>query len=246
MRVEWPSSLLAADVLDAAEAFARSVHGFAKRLPVGERARFVMALDSALYSQQGEAAAELCAGLHPKHRLTRYHEFFASRVRRDERVLDLGCGNGALSISIAKAGARVTGMDLSEKSLARARLAAEQTALTHAPAFVKGDITTDRVPGEFDTIVMSNVLEHVDERPARLRGWRSWYGSPRFLIRVPAFDRDWRVPWKRELGVEWRLDLTHEIEYTRDELTRELSAAGLEVTELASAWGEYWCEARPR
>ena len=52
------------------------------------------------------------------------------------------------------------------------------------------------------------------------------------------------MPWKRELGVEWRLDLTHETEYTLEQLERELDAAGLTVTDRVIRWGEYWVEAR--
>ena len=108
-----------------------------------------------------------------------------------------------------------------------------------------GDITEDRLEGAFDVIVLSNVLEHLRDRSALLNRWVSWYGAQRVLVRVPAFDRDWRVGWKKELGVEWRLDPTHETEYVREELERELGEAGLTIAELIACWGEYWIDARP-
>jgi hypothetical protein len=73
--------------------------------------------------------------------------------------------------------------------------------------------------------------------------WREWYGAKTFLIRVPAFDREWRVPWKKELGVEWRLDPTHETEYTLPQLEAELREAGLRVADCVTRWGEYWVRA---
>lgn len=261
LRVTWPASLLESDTASSVRAFANAVHGFAKRLAPEARARFTLALDSALYSMQGEAAiaASDHDGLHPKHRLTRYHDFFIARVRPGERVLDLGCGVGALARALAtRAGAIVTGMDWSEKNLERAvnlfrgDLRVEvpnQTSLNGPsappPSFYLGDITTHRAPGHFDAVILSNVLEHLRERPRLLACWRTWYTPSRFLIRVPAFDRDWRVPYKLELGVEHRLDLTHEIEYTREALIAELAAAGLRVLELHAAWGEYWLLAAP-
>ena len=101
-------------------------------------------------------------------------------------------------------------------------------------------VTTERAPGHFDVVVLSNVLEHIAQRPERLWQWRDWYTPQRFLIRIPAFDREWRVPWKKELGVEWRLDITHETEYTRPQLDDELARAGLRATECIANWGEYW------
>lgn len=239
VEVRWEPTLLDAPS-DAVEAWARSIHGYAKRLPAKERAAFVMALDSALYSMQGEAAVALEA-IHPKHRLMRYHDFFVERIAKGERVIDLGSGVGALAASIAqRCGAFVTGMDWSSKNLAQAREIAEAKSLRPAPVYVLGDITKDRAEGEYDVVILSNVLEHIAERPARLATWRRWYKPKRFLIRVPAFDRDWRVAWKKEIGVEWRCDLTHETEYTREQLHEELGEASLKVKELVARWGEYW------
>jgi hypothetical protein len=137
-------------------------------------------------------------------------------------------------------------MDWTAEHLDRARARAEAVGVGGRASFVAGDITRDRAPGAFDAVVLSNVLEHLVERASLLRKWREWYGARRFLIRVPAFDREWRVPWKKELGVEWRLDPTHETEYTQEQLRGELREAGLEVNELVARWGEYWVEAKAR
>jgi hypothetical protein len=126
-------------------------------------------------------------------------------------------------------------------------LRAAEAGLADRITVHRGDITTLRAAdpaGPFDVLVLSNVLEHIDRRPERLALWREWYRPRRWLIRVPAFDRDWRAPFKKELGVEWRLDVTHETEYTRDQLERELAQAGLVIDELIVNWGEYWCSAK--
>jgi SAM-dependent methyltransferase len=136
-------------------------------------------------------------------------------------------------------------MDWTPANLEKARKAAAERGLTGTLRFVAGDITKDRAESPFDVVVLSNVLEHLTERPELLRRWRDWYDADRFLIRVPAFDREWRVPWKKELGVEWRLDPTHHTEYTREQLDDELARAGLRPHEFLSRWGEYWVDARP-
>lgn len=245
--VRWDSALLDAPTEGAVGEWARSVRGFARRLAARDRAAFLMALDSALYDLQGESAVEACAGLHPKHRLMNYHDFFVRRTARGERVIDLGSGNGAVACSVAReSGATVVGVELNPANAEAARRRAEAEGLADSVRFVEGDITRDRVPGRFDAVVLSNVLEHVPDRARLLRQWAGWYAPSRFLIRVPAFDRDWRTPWKRELGVEWRLDPTHETEYTLDSLEREATEAGLTIGERVINWGEYWVVAVPR
>ena len=241
--VRWDPALLGAERAEMVRCWERGLNGFAKRLEAGKRAAFLAELDTFVYSMQGEAAIAAAGGIHPKHDLMRYHDFFVERVSSGERVLDLGCGIGALATSIAsRSGASVTGIDWSEKNLERARDVVARA--DGRVRLVHGDITKDRAPGEFDVVVLSNVLEHISERPERLRRWSEWYGSPRFLIRVPAFDREWRVPWKKALGVEWRLDLTHETEYTMEQLERELEEAGLTLDSVSTRWGEYYAQAR--
>jgi SAM-dependent methyltransferase len=102
------------------------------------------------------------------------------------------------------------------------------------------------LPGEhFDVIILSNVLEHLPDRSSFLRQVNVLLKPSRILIRVPLFERDWRVPLKRELKVEWRLDPTHEVEYTLESFREEVTAAGLRITHQEVRWGEIWAEVVP-
>ena len=49
-----------------------------------------------------ERALKFGEGIHPKHSLTNYHDFFIERIKNGDNVLDVGCGNGSVAISIAK------------------------------------------------------------------------------------------------------------------------------------------------
>src|ERR1700746_3447780 len=62
-------------------------------------------------------------GVHPKHRLIRYHVFFIDRIGVGERVIDVGCGYGAVAraIAYARPNARVVGLDRDKGRLAQAR-----------------------------------------------------------------------------------------------------------------------------
>jgi hypothetical protein len=90
------------------------------------------------------------------------------------------------------------------------------------------------------------VLEHLDDRAAFLRDIVGRTAATRVLVRVPLFERDWRVPLKRELGVDFRLDPTHRIEYTPEEFETEMAAGGLAIDERDVRWGEIWAACRPR
>jgi SAM-dependent methyltransferase len=215
-------------------------------LPADGALRFLFRLDAALYPLTGRYAVAHGGGTHTKHRHTRYHDFFVERLAPDERVLDIGCGNGLLAFDMAaRAGVRVVGLDIDADKIADARARHVHPNLE----FRIGDAAGAplRGPeGPFDTVVLSNVLEHLRDRPELLKGLRETLRPARFLIRVPLFERDWRVPLKKELGVEWRLDPTHETEYTLDSFDREMAEAGLEITHRQVRWGEIWAEVRPR
>lgn len=72
--------------------------------------------------------------------------------RKSVRILDVGCGTGRHSIELAKRGYSVTGIDLSESQLARAREKAEVAGV--APVFIKRDARKLSFTREFDIAVM--------------------------------------------------------------------------------------------
>ncbi len=200
--------------------------------------RLLFSLDAALYGMQGQWAVEYDGGIHTKHRHMRYHDFFTSRIRPADRVLDIGCGNGAVAYDVAGVARWVVGVDINEDSIRAARQRYQRANLE----FRVGD-ALEALPDEaFSVVILSNVLEHLPGRPAFLRRVQDTLQPERILIRVPLFERDWRVPLKKELGVEWRLDKTHEIEYTLETFAAEMKAAGLSIEHLEVRWGEIWAE----
>lgn len=211
-------------------------------LPADEALRFLFRLDGQLYALEGTKAVQYGGGLHPKHHHTRYHDFFVSRVRASERVLDLGCGIGVVAYDVAeKAGSYVVGIDLNAENIAQARRRYPHPRVEYRV----GDVLKELPNRPFDVVILSNILEHLPNRPAFLRRVQEATRSSRLLIRVPLFERDWRVPLKRELGVEWRSDTTHETEYTLESFAEEMAAAGLKITHRDVRWGEIWAEAVP-
>ena len=202
--------------------------------------RELFSLQDDLMRELEQAAIRYEGGVHPKHRVTDYHSFFVERIRAGEKVLDIGCGNGSVAFSMAEAGAIVTGIDINEPLLRLAQHRYKRANLS----FIPGDATKGLPSGCFDVVVLSNVLEHIDSRQQFLTTIRDKARPKRFLIRVPMVNRNWVVPFRKELGMSYLSDPTHFLEYTRDGLEAELKDAGLAVESIEAIWGEFWIQAR--
>lgn len=212
-----------------------------RQLTPADGLRFLFRLDALLYSLQGPLSGVYGDGVHSKHRHTGYHDFFVSRIQANEHVLDIGCGFGAVAFDIAqRTGAKVHGIDLNAESIAEAQ---RRFQLPNLSFSVQDGLHLNS--DTYSTIVLSNVLEHIVERPEFLRQAMQASRAKRIFIRVPLFERDWRVPLKKELGVEWRLDLDHKTEFTLEQFATETAAAGLQIVHQEVRWGEIWAELKP-
>jgi 2-polyprenyl-3-methyl-5-hydroxy-6-metoxy-1,4-benzoquinol methylase len=210
--------------------------------PAPDALKLLFTLDAWLYQVQGQLAVAYDGGLHTKHRHMKYHDFFTDRISKHDRVLDIGCGIGAVAYDVANvSGAQVVGIDFNESSIRTAREKYEHPNLE----FRTGDALETLPEEKFSVVILSNVLEHLPGRPGFLRRVQETIQPRCMLIRVPVFERDWRVPLKKELGVEWRLDPTHETEYTLETYREEMHEAGLSINHLEVRWGEIWSEVLP-
>ncbi len=207
-----------------------------------EGLKMLLELNNKIYALTGKWACDYGDGLHPKHRLMKYHDFFINRISPAERVIDIGCGNGALTYDMAeRAGAMVTGIELNASSLIDAKKRYGHRRIR----YVSGDVLQDLPDETFDVAVMSNVLEHISNRVAFLRNAQEILRPERWLLRVPLYERDWRVPVMQELEIDHRLDPTHCTEYTQESFAEEMKQAGLEIVHHETRWGEIWAETRP-
>ena len=65
-----------------------------------------------------------------------------------------------------------------------------------------------------------------------------------FLIRVPLFERDWQIAFRKEIGSFYYSDEDHKIEHSLEEFKNEINLTKLKVNEIFTLWGEIWasCE----
>lgn len=173
-------------------------------------------------------------GLHPKHRLIGYHDFFINNIDPNETVLDIGCGNGSLAKDVASHAKSVLGVDIDKNLVEKAKRKNSAPNLTYRAL----DATKDLSNEKFDVIIMSNVLEHIEHRVEFLKKIRPL--ATKFLFRVPMIDREWVTLYKKELGLDYRLDTTHFTEYTWKQFKDEFEQAGYSIQSHSIQFGEIW------
>lgn len=98
-------------------------------------------------------------------RRRRFEKEFRFRLLGDlagKRVLDVGCGDGTNAITLAKLGARVTGVDISPGAIAVAERRAELNGVAHRARFICAPLETAALePHAFDIIWGDAILHHL-------------------------------------------------------------------------------------
>ncbi|WP_311943864.1 bifunctional 2-polyprenyl-6-hydroxyphenol methylase/3-demethylubiquinol 3-O-methyltransferase UbiG [Halomonas piscis] len=123
-----------------------------------------------------------------------------------KRVLDVGCGGGILSESMAHRGAEVTGIDLGEAPLEAARRHAAEHGVDVCYRNVAVETLADEQPGEFDVVTCMEMLEHVPD-PASIVEACSRLVRPGDTVFFSTLNRTPRARALAIVGAEYILGL---------------------------------------
>ena len=152
-------------------------------------------------------------------------------------ALDVGCGGGILAEAMAKAGAAVAGIDLSEKALAVAQLHRLESGVAVDYRLVAAEAFAAERPGSFDVVTCMEMLAHVPQ-PASTVAACATLAKPGGLVVFATINRNPKAYLFAVIGGEYLLRLlprgTHD--YARFIKPSELAAfarqAGLEPDDL--------------
>lgn len=164
--------------------------------------------------------------------------WIAERVKLStSRVLDVGCGGGILSESMAHAGADVMGIDLAEAPLSVARLHAMETGAKVDYRSISTEDCAIEMPEQFDCVTCLEMLEHVPD-PASTVAACARLAKPGGRLFFSTLNRNPKSWLFAIVGAEYVLRLlprgTHEWQkfIKPSELNGYCRSAGLHVDEI--------------
>jgi glycosyltransferase involved in cell wall biosynthesis len=165
------------------------------------------------------------------------HTMALAEVRDGWKVLDVGCGEGALWEEMEKRSCRVSGVDRTPAGFA-----------ARSGRFVAADLDREALPfspDAFDCILLLDIVEHVDDPYRLLDDIRARYGQTRpvVLISVPNVGF---LPVRLQLllgsfnyGRRGILDYTHKRLFTRASIHQMLEQSGYKIETMKGVPAPY-------
>jgi ubiquinone/menaquinone biosynthesis C-methylase UbiE len=168
-----------------------------------------------------------------------------------KRVLEVGCGLGTDTMNFARAGARVTAVDVSKTSLDLARKRAEIFGLQDRITFVEANaeqLSAFVEPSHYDLVYSFGVIHHTPHPHLALEQIRRYFTGPDTTLKMMVYYRSsWKVfaiVFKEAHGAFWHLDeavarnseaqtgcpVTYT--YTRQSLRQWLEATGFAIDDM--------------
>lgn len=154
-----------------------------------------------------------------------------------KQVLDVGCGGGILAESLSKAGATVTGVDLSEKALKVAELHQLESGATVRYRSISAEDLAKEESKKYDVVTCMEMLEHVPDPSSVVQACTNLC-KPGGTIFFSTLNRNPKSYLFAIIGAEYILKLlpkgTHEYEkfIKPSELISFTRQAGLELREI--------------
>jgi 2-polyprenyl-6-hydroxyphenyl methylase/3-demethylubiquinone-9 3-methyltransferase len=149
-------------------------------------------------------------------------------------VLDVGCGGGILSESMAHKGAKVMGIDLGEKALKVAQLHSLESDIAVNYQLTSVEALAEKQPASFDVVTCLEMLEHVPN-PASVVAACAELVKPGGPVFFSTINRNPKAYLLAVIGAEYILNMlprgTHDYEkfIKPSELANWARSAGLSL-----------------
>lgn len=156
-------------------------------------------------------------------------------VAEGDRVLDAGCGEGNLSMYMAKRGAFVFGVDKYTRYVDECEKKSINLALNHKTSFLRADIVKNKIKGTFDLVACFEVLEHIKNYIMAIRNLTNLM-KPNGILIISTPSKN--APLFR-LGLTKKEDkrFGHLRRYTLEEMDNLLKKQGLKILETRKTEG---------
>jgi 2-polyprenyl-6-hydroxyphenyl methylase / 3-demethylubiquinone-9 3-methyltransferase len=154
-----------------------------------------------------------------------------------KKILDIGCGGGILSESMAARGAHVTGIDLADKPLKVAKLHLLESGQQVDYQLISAEDLAQQKPHQFDVVTCMEMLEHVPDPASTIKACATLV-KPGGQVFFSTINRNPKAYLFAVIGAEYILNMlpkgTHD--YAKfikpSELASMAREAGLNVEQL--------------
>lgn len=154
-----------------------------------------------------------------------------------KNVIDVGCGGGILAESMVRKGAKVTGIDLSDKALKVADLHGLESGISVRYEKIAAEEMAEREAGLYDVVTCMEMLEHVPDPASIIRACATLV-KPGGRVFFSTLNRNPKAYLYAVIGAEYLLQLlpkgTHDYAkfITPAELSQSIRNAALQLDSI--------------
>ncbi|MCS7005438.1 MAG: class I SAM-dependent methyltransferase [Cytophagales bacterium] len=167
--------------------------------------------------------------------------FLLKNIDASYSVLDLGCKAGEITYLLASKAKEVVGIDYDKDAIQLAQSLYKKENLkfyaVEGYEFLKNNTIS------FDVLVLSHVLEHLDEPEEFLNRFKGFFKY--IYIEVPDFEKNYLNLYRKKMNLSLLYtDEDHVSEFDREELRSLLKKCNLQVLEEEYRFGvqRLWCK----
>lgn len=149
-----------------------------------------------------------------------------------KKILDVGCGVGAITLYLAQLGAKAKGIDVSKRAIKIATQAKKETRLKNV-WFGLGEVKSE--PRAYDVITCFEVIEHVaDDLQLLQTFYKNLKSGGTLVLSTPTDDN---VLFRLGFYKKFDEEVGHLRRYRQEKLTKLLKRAGFKVNQVRQVEG---------
>jgi len=161
--------------------------------------------------------------------------YFLRNKYSNKKIIDIGCGVGAISFYLAQKGFNVQGVDISSRAIRICKSTSKILKLQNKAKFTRVDFSKVNFSQKVDFIICSEVLEHIESDKKTLMEIKKMLKNKGLLIlsvpssNAPLFKLGYAKKFDKKVG--------HLRRYSTKELKKLLKKTGFKIIEIKKAEG---------